>query len=345
MRRRRLRWPDLVRESASAVVAKPGRAALTALGTILGVGALVATLGLTSTARAQISAQFDEYAATEVRVGERTQGSADEPLAFPADADERLRRLPGVRSSGVLWPVETGGAGIRRRWNETTGGSSAQLPLFAASPGAVDVVALEIVRGRGYDDFHERRGEPVVLLSQAAARALSITDVDRQPAVFVGDQAFTVIGIYTDSRRHPEVLAGAIVPATTAVKRWGTATTGHHEMVVETRRARHRWSPRRRPWPCGPTSRVRSRRWRRRIRSGCGPRSTRRWPTSSSCWRSCRSRPARSASRTRRSCRCWSGSPRSACGARSAPAAATSRTSSCSRARCSAPRAGWRALC
>lgn len=239
-RGRRLRRRDLVSESVSAVAAKPGRAALTAFGTVLGVGALVATLGLTSTARSQISEQFDAYEATEVRI-EGSAGSelledaapgAGIPSIFPADADARLARVPGVQSSGVFWSADT--AGVQRRWSDTADHAGAALPVFAVSPGALDVVALDVGRGRVFDEFHQRRGEPVILLSRAAARALEVTDVVAQPVVFIGSSPFTVIGIYGDARRHPEVLAGVIVPSSAAARVWGLGATGRHQILVAT---------------------------------------------------------------------------------------------------------------
>ena len=47
---------------------------LTALGTVLGVGALVATLGLTATAGAQIGKRFDLLKATEVVIQDTKVG-------------------------------------------------------------------------------------------------------------------------------------------------------------------------------------------------------------------------------------------------------------------------------
>lgn len=226
---------DLFGEAVSAVVAKPTRALLTALGTVLGVGALVATLGLTVTARSQISAQFDEYAATEVRVEAAVADVSNGPLPFPPDSAARMERVDGVRASGLFWPVDTGTSNLRGRWDDTSPGSSTPLPVFAATPDALGVLGLDVVQGRLYDEFHELRGEPVIVLSRAAAETLSIGDVDRQPAVYIGDRAYTVIGIYRDVDRHPEVLAGAILPTATARRAWGTGTTGTHQLIVETR--------------------------------------------------------------------------------------------------------------
>ena len=57
---------DLIDEALSSAFARPGRAVLTALGTVLGIVTLVATAGLSRTAGQQIVDRFDELAASTV---------------------------------------------------------------------------------------------------------------------------------------------------------------------------------------------------------------------------------------------------------------------------------------
>lgn len=236
MRRRGLSRRDLLAEALSAIAARPGRAVLTSMGTVLGVGSLVATLALTTTARAQVSEEFDAVAATEVRVEAPPPPDASGPMELPADAERRVRRVDGVAAAGLLWAVDTDGHGLRARWpSGDRAGEADGLPLFAASPGALDAIDLDVAAGRTYDAGHERRSDPVILLSRAAANQLGIADVDRQPVVFVGDRALVVIGLFDHAARRAEVVAGALVPMSTARALWGTATTGAHEVVVHTR--------------------------------------------------------------------------------------------------------------
>ena len=57
--RPRLPLRDLLGESVAGLLARPARVALTVLGTVVGVAALVATLGLSKTASNQIVGRFD----------------------------------------------------------------------------------------------------------------------------------------------------------------------------------------------------------------------------------------------------------------------------------------------
>ena len=50
---------DLLSEAFAGLLARPARVLLTVLGTVIGVGALVATLGLSKTASNQIVGHFD----------------------------------------------------------------------------------------------------------------------------------------------------------------------------------------------------------------------------------------------------------------------------------------------
>ena len=62
----RCKISDLLGEATSGVLSRPGRAVLTVLGAVLGIGALVATLGISKTAGNQIVGRFDALAATEI---------------------------------------------------------------------------------------------------------------------------------------------------------------------------------------------------------------------------------------------------------------------------------------
>ena len=78
---------DLCGEAAAGLLARPARVALTVLGTVIGVGALVATLGLSKTAGNQIVGRFSEVAATDVVVT---------PVPGALGGRGQARRSPGT---------------------------------------------------------------------------------------------------------------------------------------------------------------------------------------------------------------------------------------------------------
>lgn len=211
---------DLVDETTAGVAARPGRLALTVLGTALGVAALVATVGIAQTAGGQISAQFDAITATEVVVGPRTStvGDAEEAVAtLPWDAQARIERLTGVVAAGTVGEVDVGDARVRTvPILDPQGRVAHDLPVLAASAGTLDAVRGTVAHGRWFDAGHDRRGDRVAVVGARAADRLHLTRVTTQPSVFVGDERYTVIGILDPVPRRIDFDDAVILPQTTA---------------------------------------------------------------------------------------------------------------------------------
>lgn len=227
-RRVRVRWRDLGGEAAAAVVQRPVRTLLTALGTILGVGAFVATNGLADTARAQVSSRFDALKATEVRVQD---AAPDGTNPFPLDVGDRLERLNGIKHAGLFYTVPDDGQLQPRTSPARSGRSSALIPVMAAQPGALLAAHPMLQVGRLYDDFHEGRGERVALIGRAAAQQLGIVRVDNQPAVFIGEIAYTVVGIIDDVDRLPDLLLSVVVPVGAASRDFRTEGSTYQVLI------------------------------------------------------------------------------------------------------------------
>ena len=110
------------------------------------------------------------------------------------------------------------------------------LDVYAVSPGALRAAHTPVLAGALFDEFHERRAERVALLGAAAAAQLGISRLDSQPAVFVGNDAYTVIGIVGSPQRLPQAGLGVLIPAATAVARYGVPSPDDPaKMLVETR--------------------------------------------------------------------------------------------------------------
>ncbi|MEV0317116.1 ABC transporter permease [Streptomyces sp. NPDC050658] len=227
---------DLLSEALAGVLQRPGRSTLTSLGTVLGVGTLVTVLGLTATASSQIDARFNQLTATEVTVKD-TGGTDSDTVAnsFPADSDSRIEQLNGSLHAGVYWTV-----GLGR--NNLIGASSApgaereRATTVAASPGVLRAAGAQLRHGRVFDRFHEQRHERVAVIGSALASRLGITSLRGNPAIFIDDAPFTVIGIIEDVERKPDLLLSVVVPRSTAEVLWGGPEPGERaRMLVSTR--------------------------------------------------------------------------------------------------------------
>lgn len=241
MRRRdagrvRLAARDLLAEALAGILQRPGRAVLTAVGTVLGVGTFVAVLGLTATANGQISKRFTALVATEVTV-EDTGGTNPYavPNAFPPDPEARAKAIDGVQEAGVWWPVATTPKLDVVSVPLPGRSASSDTPVMAASPGLLQALRPSLDQGRLFDEFHDAHRERVVVLGAAAARRLAISTLTMRPAVFIGGVPFTVIGVLGDVQRMPDMLFAAIVPRHTAEGMWGPPGSDRARMLVETR--------------------------------------------------------------------------------------------------------------
>ncbi len=235
----RMSFRDLLAEAVAGMLARPGRTVLTILGTVLGVAALVATLGLAKTAGNQIVTRFDALAATSVSVSNRSGGFFSSPnrediSVIPWDAEDRLTRLNGVVAAGTLTLVDTGGALVSSvPINDPLGQSEFAMDVIAASPGLFDVVGAELTTGRFFDTGHDVRGDPVAVLGPGAAARLNINRVDQQPAIFLGDTTLAVIGILDGVVSEPSLLDAIIIPNGTARALFGTGAPAEVHIRTE----------------------------------------------------------------------------------------------------------------
>jgi macrolide transport system ATP-binding/permease protein len=220
----RLSARDLLREAAAGLLARPGRVALTVFGTVIGVGALVATLGLSKTAGNQIVGRFSEVAATDVVVTPvpGAVGGESAAEAIPWDAEARMKRLNGVAEAGTLADVDVRGALARSvPINDPLGQTDVQLPVKAASPGLWAAVRADLISGRFPDAGHSARADRAVVLGRNAARRLGIASVDQQPAIFIGDRLYQVSGLVGSVERQPTLLGSITMPNGTARREFG----------------------------------------------------------------------------------------------------------------------------
>ena len=234
--RSRIGIRDLLGEALAGMFARPGRMVLTVLGIVIGMAALVATVGLTRTAGNRIISQFDQLAATELFVTARpgaATGTID-PRAIPWDAPTRVLRLNGAVAAGTMSEVDVGGALVSASPAMDPAAQRAfRLAIRAASPGLFRAVRAELATGRLFDVGHADRADRVAVLGPDAAARLGIADLDRLPAIHIGDQVYLVTGILRDVGRKPELLGSVIIPEGTAQRHFGLVGPG--TVVVETR--------------------------------------------------------------------------------------------------------------
>lgn len=223
---------DLIWESARGVNRHPARTLLTALGTILGVGAAVATIGLARSAQGSVSSAFNAQRATEVTFVDTSPLGGSSVLTEGEESS--LRALKGVTAAGLMWDVDGGQpiSVLRNDQFDPSGDNAVDLPIAVATPGALATMGATVSEGRLYDAGNEARHQMVGLLGEAAAKQLGISDLQGSPAVFVGSAAITIVGIIGQVDQQSQVLLGLIVPPFISAD--VSSATDEHRMIVDT---------------------------------------------------------------------------------------------------------------
>ncbi len=225
---------DLANEAVASVLARPGRMSLTVLGTVIGLAALVATLGLSRTASNRIVGRFDEVAATEIVVSARAAASTADAKAIPWDAPARVERLNGVAATGNLSTVDVGAREVSTSpIRDPARQTEFKLAVQAASPGLFKAVRAELRSGRFPDEGHSDRADRVAVLGSAAALKLGIVGLEQLPAIRIGDHVYLIVGILDAVTRQPGLLSAVIIPEGTARQDFQLRTP--ELVVVETR--------------------------------------------------------------------------------------------------------------
>jgi putative ABC transport system permease protein len=244
----RLAGRDAAAEAVAGIVQRPGRSALTMIGTVLGVGAFVAVLGLTATGAGQISRQFTVLEDTTVTVEDNGPANnvappdTNPPVGFPADADAVADHINGVTAAGVWWPVSlpsdasvTGSLALSATTDQT-------VSLLAASPGAVTAMGLSMVAGSPLTAYENDTAQHVAVIDATTAATLGISParLPSHPAVFAGGVAYTVVGIYSTAQRVVTDESAMLIPDNTALADYGNPQPGignqdEAQMIVATR--------------------------------------------------------------------------------------------------------------
>jgi putative ABC transport system permease protein len=200
----RLRPADLGRVASVGLRTRRMRATLSALGIAIGVAAIVAVLGLSSSSQAGLLAEIDRLGTNllTVEAGQSFTGEAAElPLAAPATID-RIGAVQEVAHTGTV------DAGVYRSPLIPSVETNA-LHVQAASLDLLPVVATRVAQGRYLNAASAT--QPVAVLGAVAARRLGIDRVYEGIRIWLGDQWFYVAGILERAVLAPDIDTSVLV--------------------------------------------------------------------------------------------------------------------------------------
>ncbi len=218
----RLRASDLARVASVGLRTRRLRAGLSALGIAIGVAAIVAVLGLSSSSQAGLLSQIDRLGTNLLTVtnGQGLTGkSAELPLAAPA----MIARIEPVTSVAETGKVS---ANVYRTPLIPTLDTNA-LSVQSASTNLLGTLGVKIVEGSFLNAATAT--EPVAVLSDAAAQRLGVDHLYTGERIWVDDQWFYLAGVLGPAVLTPEI-EGSVLVGFAAAKRY-LGADGHANTV------------------------------------------------------------------------------------------------------------------
>ena len=200
----RLRPADLARVASVGLRTRRMRAALSALGIAIGVAAIVAVLGLSSSSQAGLLAQIDKLGTNLLTVsnGQTLFGdNAELPLAAPG----MIARIGPVEQVQY-----TGSTSVKvYRSPLIPAVNTNALSVQAASLGLPRTVGAAVARGTYLNAATAR--EPVAVLGAAAAQRLGIDRLYPGERIWLNGMWFYLAGILNSAALAPEIDSSVLV--------------------------------------------------------------------------------------------------------------------------------------
>ena len=213
-KRSHLRPADILRLAGTGLRARPMRAFLSALGIAIGIAAMIAVVGVSTSSRAQLTAQLESLGTNMLTLTPGSDLTGTE-VKFPTDAVGRVNKIDGVQQSSSTSLVKASVYRNSLSDKAATGGISA----LVAEPGLLDVVAGEVDKGAWLNPATS--SYPSTVLGASAARRLGVVEPGTQ--VWLGGTSFTVVGILKPSVLAPELDNAALIGAPVAERLFGYA--------------------------------------------------------------------------------------------------------------------------
>ncbi len=187
--RARLPLRELIGTALGGVRSRRLRAALSALGIAIGIGAMVAVVGISASAQANLLAEIDALGTNLLTAspGQTFEGTAE---VIPDTALSMIAHMPFVQSEVAVYQVAT--ANVYRTSlvpSAETGG----IAVDAAGDNLPQVLGTSMAWGRFLHRLSDRY--PEVVLGAEAANVLQITHPTGHVLVDIGGTWFSVIGV------------------------------------------------------------------------------------------------------------------------------------------------------
>jgi putative ABC transport system permease protein len=199
----RLRPADLIRLAASGLRSGPLRVCLSALGIAIGIGAMLAVVGISTSSRAELDRTLRRLGTNLLTVapGETLSGDA---AYLPAESVAMVGRIAPVESVGAVAALPTAAV---YRTDRVPAGQTGSIAVLAAHLDLAGTVGAEVAAGAWLTPATATY--PGVILGATAARRLDLPGVGVR--VWLGGEWYTVVGVLRPVPLAPELDTAAMV--------------------------------------------------------------------------------------------------------------------------------------
>jgi putative ABC transport system permease protein len=196
---------DVVRVGGAGLRTRPLRVFLSALGIAIGIAAMVAVVGISSSSRAELDRQLAALGTNLLTVapGNTLTGST---ATLPIESVPMIARIGPV--TRVAATGEVPDTHIYRT-DRIPAAQTGSITVRAAHLDLLDTVGTTLADGAWLNAATERY--PAVVLGSAAARRLGIPAAGPDIQVWLGGRWFTVIGVLAPAPLAPELDSSALV--------------------------------------------------------------------------------------------------------------------------------------
>jgi putative ABC transport system permease protein len=201
---KQLRLSDLARVASVGLRTRRMRAGLSALGIAIGVAAIVAVLGLSSSSQAGLLSEIDRLG-TNLLTVTNGQSFAGKPAELPLVAPAMIARIDPVENVAETGKVN----GNVYRSPLIPAVETNALSIQAAGLGLLHTLGIAVVQGSYLNAATAQ--EPAAVLGSAAAQRLGIDHIYPGERIWAGGMWLYLIGILGPSVLVPEVESSVLV--------------------------------------------------------------------------------------------------------------------------------------
>ncbi|MBC6466487.1 ABC transporter permease [Actinomadura alba] len=199
-------WPrDVVKVGAVGLRTRPMRAFLSALGIAIGIAAMVAVVGISSSSRAELDRTLASLGTNLLTVSPGTTLTG-EAAQLPTEAEAMVGRVAPVHAVSAIGLID--GAKVYRN-SKIPEAETSGIAAYAARTDLREAIGAQVRSGTW---LNAATGTyPATVLGATAAERLGIGHAGPGTQVLIGGEMFTVVGILAPAPLAPELDTAALV--------------------------------------------------------------------------------------------------------------------------------------